>query len=134
MNKNTIDDLLQYGERVTLECKKIPDSKGRWTTYKFNTEFKHHELPGRLSNELSNRLSNGLSNGLSNELSETESTTISILSLIRENPYITRKEIASKIGISLNAIQKHINKLKFNNQIKREGPATRGGYWIVLSE
>lgn len=100
----------------------IADNKGRWTTYKLNSEYNQSGL------------SNGLSNRLSNRLSKSESTTISILSLIRENPYITRKEIASKIGISLNAIQKHINKLKFNNQIKREGPATNGGHWKILSE
>ncbi len=104
----------------------MADNKGRWTTYKLNSEYNQSGLSNGLSNRLSNRLSNGLS--------ESESTTLSILSLIRENPYITRKEIASKIGISLTAIQKHINKLKFNNQIKREGPATNGGHWIILSE
>ena len=90
----------------------------RWTTYKLNSEYNQ----------------SGLSNRLSNGLSESESTTISVLTLIQVNPYITRKELSSKLGISIMAIQKHINKLKFNNQIKREGPVTRGGHWIIISE
>lgn len=108
----------------------MPDSKGRWTTYKLNSEYKDNEL----SNWLPNGLSNKLPNKLPNNISESESTTLLIFSLIQNNPYITRKEIASKIGISITAIQKHINKLKFNNQIRREGPATNGGHWIVISK
>lgn len=108
----------------------VPDSKGRWTTYKLNSEYKDNEL----SNWLPNGLSNKLPNKLPNNISESESTTLLIFSLIQNNPYITRKEIASKIGISITAIQKHINKLKFNNQIRREGPATNGGHWIVISK
>ena len=104
----------------------IADNKGRWTTYKLNSEYNQSRLSNGLSNELSNELSNGLS--------ESESTTSSVLILIQENPYITRKELSSKLGISITAIQKHINKLKFNNQIKREGPITRGGHWIIISE
>ena len=41
---------------------------------------------------------------------------------------------STKIGISVNAIQKHIDKLKINNKIRRGGPATRGGYWVILPE
>ncbi|MBR4536736.1 MAG: putative DNA binding domain-containing protein, partial [Bacteroidales bacterium] len=35
MNKKIIDDLLQYGERVTLECKKAETAlpKSVWETY-----------------------------------------------------------------------------------------------------
>ena len=90
------------------------NSKGRWTTYKINYEYNH--------------------NGLSNGLSKSESTTLTVLKLIQENSYITRKELSSKLGISITAIQKHINKLKFNNQIKREGPTTNGGHWVVISD
>ena len=106
------------------------NSKGRWTTYKINYEYNHNGLSNGLSNELSNELSNGLSNGLS----KSESTTLTVLKLIQENSYITRKELSSKLGISITAIQKHINKLKFNNQIKREGPTTNGGHWVVISD
>lgn len=71
---------------------------------------------------------------LSNGPNDSELTISTILSLIQENPYITKKELSSRIGISTTAIQNHINKLKFNNQIKREGPAKRGGHWVIISE
>ncbi len=71
---------------------------------------------------------------MSNGLSNIESTTLKVFSLLKENPYITKKEIIEKIGISMNAVQKHINKLKFSNIIKKGGPATRGGHWIILTD
>ena len=102
----------------------IPENKGRWTTYRLNKDY-HSAIDG---------LSNGLSNGLFNGLSNSDSTTVQVFSLIQKNPHITRKELSTKIGISVNAIQKHIDKLKINNKIRRGGPATRGGYWVILPE
>jgi ATP-dependent DNA helicase RecG len=67
-------------------------------------------------------------------LSNSDSTTVQVFSLIQKNPHITRKELGEKIGISVTAIQKHIDKLKINNKIRRGGPSTRGGYWIILPE
>jgi predicted HTH transcriptional regulator len=81
---------------------------------------------------LSNGLSNELSNGLSNELSN--STTQLIFNMIKQDPYITRKELSRTTGVSDTAVQKHIKKLKFLNKIKREGPERRGGYWSIISE
>lgn len=100
----------------------IAENRGRWTTYKLNTDFK--TSLGRLSNGLSNRLSNELSN----------STTQQIFNIIKQNPYITRSELSKTIRISDTAVQKHIKKLKFMNKIKRGGPERRGGYWIILPE
>ena len=104
----------------------IAENRGRWTTYKLNTDFK--TSLGGLSNGLSNELSNRLSNELSN------STTQQIFNIIKQNPYITRSELSKTIGISDTAVQKHIKKLKFMNKIKRGGPERRGGYWIILPE
>lgn len=88
----------------------LSENKGRWTTYKLNKDFQNNIT----------------------ELVDNESTLLSIFSLIKENPYITRKEISEQLNISVTTVQKYINQLKFNNQIKREGPVTRGGYWIIL--
>ena len=133
MEKNSLEvaKTLKYLTGIELL---IPSGKGRGTTYKINTEFDYQELPNGLSNGLSNGLPNGLPNGLSNGPNDSELTISTILSLIQENPYITKKELSSRIGISTTAIQNHINKLKFNNQIKREGPAKRGGHWVIISE
>ena len=123
LEKNSLEvaKILKYLTDVELL---LSENKGRWTTYKLNLDF-NSSIDG-----LSKELSNGLSNGLSN----SDSTTAQIFSLIKENPYITRGKLSEKLGISTNAIQKHINKLKFNQKIMRGGPATNGGYWIILSE
>ena len=62
------------------------------------------------------------------ELSKREQQ---ILILILENPAINRKKLSKKIGINPSAIQKHIDKLKDKEIIKREGGA-KGGHWEVL--
>ena len=54
-----------------------------------------------------------------------------ILQLIKDDPTITRNAIAEIIGISPSAIQKHINRLKEDNVIVRQG-GDRGGFWKVL--
>jgi len=61
----------------------------------------------------------------------TQKTTQKILELIKENPKITRKELAEKIGISEDGIKFNLNQLKKQNKIKRVGP-DKGGYWEIL--
>lgn len=104
----------------------IAENRGRWTTYKLNTDFKT-SLVG-----LPNGLSNGLPNELPNGLSNSGQTTLQVFSLIQKNPHITRKELSEKIGISITSIQKHIDKLRLYGKIERGGSSTRGGYWIIL--
>ena len=62
-----------------------------------------------------------------------ERTIDAILSLITDNPNITRKVLAETIGISPSAIQKHINRLKAEGIIARHG-GDRGGYWKILKK
>lgn len=56
-----------------------------------------------------------------------------IFSLIVENNRITRRELSESIGINQSAIQKHIEALINNGNIKREGK-TRASYFIVLKD
>ncbi len=58
---------------------------------------------------------------------------IKILILIHKNKYITRKEISEQLNINQSAVQKHINKLKTLNLIKRIGP-DKGGYWLIIDK
>ena len=53
-----------------------------------------------------------------------------ILLEIQQNPYITKSELAQKIGISTTAIDKNIAFLRQNGFIERVGK-TKGGYWRV---
>ena len=60
-------------------------------------------------------------------------TTKKICNLIQLNPYITRNELCDNVGINPSAVQKHIEKLKRENIIKRIDGA-KGGYWEVKKE
>ena len=82
------------------------------------------ELPEGLSIRLSIRLSKELSKGLSE-------TAVTIFKLIYADNYITRGDMAEKIGISVTAVQKHINKLKFLKFIDRDGSTGHGNWKIV---
>ncbi len=62
-----------------------------------------------------------------NTLSETERK---ILEFIMEDPGITQKEIAKKIGMSKNGIRYAMDKLKERGILEREG-ATKRGKWII---
>jgi len=61
----------------------------------------------------------------------SEKTSEKIILLIKENPSISAKEIAGKLGVSSRAIEMQIAKLKKNNIITRIGPA-KGGHWEVV--
>ena len=53
-----------------------------------------------------------------------------ILELTKENPRISKSELANKIGISTTAIDKNIETLKAKGLLKRIGP-DKGGYWEI---
>ena len=58
------------------------------------------------------------------------STRERLVSLITENPQITRKDLAEKLNVPSSTIQFHIEKLKSEGRIERVGGA-RGGHWEV---
>lgn len=53
-----------------------------------------------------------------------------IIELIKENPSVTRKEMAEKIGISADGIKYNLNKLKQTNILTRVG-SDRSGTWKI---
>ena len=54
-----------------------------------------------------------------------------ILNQMRNDPYISAKVLAEKVGISVRKIETNIKKLKDFDYIKRVGPA-KGGHWKVM--
>ncbi len=52
-----------------------------------------------------------------------------VLALIVENPLISRKQLAEKLGINESAVQKHTDALKQKNIIVRDSATT--GQWII---
>lgn len=93
-----------------------------------STKSSNVGLPNELSIELPERLSIRLSKELSKGLSETAAT---IFRLIYADNYITRGDIAKKVGVSVTAVQKHVNKLKSIRLLDREGSASHG-HWIII--
>lgn len=55
---------------------------------------------------------------------------LKIIELIRENPNITRNELANKLDITPDGIKYNLRKLVNNSIIERIGP-NNGGYWKI---
>ena len=54
-----------------------------------------------------------------------------IIDSMMENPKISRKEISKILNINISAVQKHLEKLKKEGIIRREG-GDFGGSWQVI--
>ena len=64
------------------------------------------------------------------ESSAPRSTRDKIIEQIRNNPKITRNELASILGITSDGVKYHVQKMTVDGIIVRHGSA-RGGYWEV---
>ena len=64
---------------------------------------------------------------------EDVGTTQKILDIITANPSISRKELATQIGITADGIKYHLTNLQKNGRLKRVGP-DRGGHWEVRGD
>ena len=65
------------------------------------------------------------------EENATEKTTEKILRAIKDNPYITTKELALEFDITDDGVFYHIRKLRIAGRIQRAG-GRKSGYWEVL--
>ena len=71
---------------------------------------------------------NGIVNGAVKNLSENE---LKVLEYMREEPSISKKRIAEKIGISLRTVDRITAELKRKQFIERQG-SDKNGVWVVL--
>jgi ATP-dependent DNA helicase RecG len=60
-----------------------------------------------------------------------ETTPEKIVALLRSRSSITRREMAERIGITLEGVRYHLTKLKAAGRIRHVGP-TKAGRWEVL--
>jgi len=60
-----------------------------------------------------------------------ETTQEIILSLVKDKPTITRREIASHIGLTDDGVKYHLTKMRKAGLIQHRG-ATKAGHWEVL--
>ncbi len=70
---------------------------------------------------------NGFSQGVEEYVQRTEEV---FLNALRNNPYISRKELSKLLMISEDGVKYHLKKLKNKGLIEHVG-ASRGGYWEV---
>jgi ATP-dependent DNA helicase RecG len=70
----------------------------------------------------------GLVEGLVDGLVESQRE---IMSLVRDNPHVSIREMSEQIGISTTAVDKNLTALKGKGLLKRIGP-DKGGHWEVL--
>ena len=121
----------KWGRGISLILSKEPDAGFSEAGSKFITTFKRKsytegaELSGKSS------VKKGVEStgkGLVEGLAESQKQ---ILQLVKDNPYISKKELSEIIGISTTAIDKNIVKLKKEGLLKRVGPA-KGGHWEIV--
>lgn len=53
-----------------------------------------------------------------------------IISMLKENPYCTIREISDKLGVNHSTVERNIKKLRENGIIERVG-ARKDGKWLV---
>ena len=56
---------------------------------------------------------------------------LKIIDLIKENPKITRNELASILNITSDGVKYNLKKLVDNKILERIGP-DNGGYWKII--
>lgn len=64
--------------------------------------------------------------------SGSEKSSEKILALLRDNPELTARAIADRLGITQRAVEKQIAKLRAERKIRRIGP-DKGGHWEVVT-
>jgi Uncharacterized conserved protein len=97
-------------------------------------EFMLHAILATLhQNESENATLNATVNATLNSEINLDSlkTPEAIIALIQQNPKITRKEMAERIGKNLSTIARAIKKLRQQNKLKRIG-SDKSGRWQVL--
>ena len=62
-----------------------------------------------------------------------QKTSNKIVALLKKNAKITQNEIAKTLGISRQAVQKHLANLKLSGRLQRIGP-DKGGHWEVCHD
>lgn len=62
-----------------------------------------------------------------------ETTQERILALLRQEPTLTRKALAERIGITADGIKYHLDRLRAAGRVRHVGP-TKKGHWEILED
>ena len=55
-----------------------------------------------------------------------------IINALKDNPFVTQKELATIVGITEKSVKSNMKKLQQNNIIRRIG-ADKNGHWELIS-
>jgi len=103
------------------------------------TEAKAKGLDDKVSTAIStaNEGRNGGRNGGRNSIvippKGTDARDEQVLALIRENIFITQKEISKALSIGENTVLRAIKSLKEKGILRRAG-STKKGFWVILED
>ena len=122
-------------ERIITACKNdgfsTPefryDASGIWTTFKF-------EYPERATIQYDPKTTQKNDPETTRNRPETDQKKQEnvILELIKENSYIQRKELVSRLGIHESSVKRRLASLQEKGIIRHVGP-NKGGYWELTN-
>lgn len=58
-------------------------------------------------------------------------TSARVLGLLRQDPTLSARRLADRVGLSLRAVEMQLARLKATHKLRRVGP-NKGGRWEVL--
>ncbi len=141
MTQEEIKDIALCGETSTVQFKVTV-----WRTLQKNDDTHLEILSGKITDKETDKdvLSGKSTQKTADSTQEstqktadstqknTGSTQKRIVDAIKENPYISRREIAEKVGITEDGVKKQLANMKRTGVIERIG-ADKGGYWSVVN-
>jgi predicted HTH transcriptional regulator len=126
---------------ITKAIREESDTEGGTIEDKSGTKNEKSGMKGGMKNEESGMITekSGIKSGtieekggmIDNKSGMKIKTVDKILDLISKNNIISISQLSKEIGINRSAIQKHIDNLKSNGIIRRDG-AGKGGKWVII--
>ncbi len=113
--ENVTDDHSKVSEKVTDKHSKVSD---KVTDKQIKVTDRRKEIVEKI-------IAKALGHG-----ERLTANRITILQLMAENPYITKMELATAVGISATSIMRNIEYMR-NKYLRRVGP-DNGGFWEII--
>ena len=127
--------LINKGKRLKNEAKTIiwrnnTDDPTGQVTGQVNEKIINNvdeKVPDKVPDRVGDKVGDRVGDRVGDKLSSNQKL---IIEYMEEDPFISAKKIAEKIGISLRKIETNIQKLKKMGLLNRIGSA-KGGYWVA---
>ena len=115
-------------QRILTACKQYGCPDPRFDLQPIGLMVTLHFLPGAVSEKTGEKTggTGAVSGGTTQETTQER-----IITLLRENPELTRKALAKHLGLTPDGIKYHLDKLRKAGRIRHVGP-TKKGYWEIL--